>query len=499
MLEVYWEIGKVIIDQELIEGWGGKTVDVLARDLKTEFPSIKGFSPRNLRYMKSFYHSYSNKSILQAYLAKLQDPENEPNMILHTTLAKLSWYHHITILDKVKTIEERIFYIQETIQNGWSRDVMVHQIESNLYRRQGAIINNFNQTILPEQSELVQQIFKDPYKFDFVSLTKEAKERDLEDALTNQLTKFLLELGQWFSFMGRQYRVQLGNNEYFFDLLFYHTRLKRYIIIELKINEFKPEYKGKMEFYLNLADDQLKSTGDEASIGLILCKTKDGLIAEYALRESSKPIGIAEYNLSQALPEDIRGELPSIEELEAEIEREYKKAESPAKRKIEELKKKIALSNSEEIKTALTQSILKTLLQNKLKPLFESLIIELKEIDSLFFESTYSWQGILTCIYNPENLEQGWGDEQLKSIVHQAYFYYNYKGFLKKGTDSFDLLFSIKVDITPFWYALTILGHNNQQPVIKKLYHEDISDNETIEISERTMEFITEEIHRRIE
>ena len=196
---------------------------------------------------------------------------------------------------------------------------MVHQIESGLYHRQGKISNNFQNTIAPAQSELVRQIFKDPYKFDFIYLGQQIKERDLEEALTSQLTKFLLELGQWFAFMGRQYKVMLGEKEYFFDLLFYHTRLKRYIIIELKIDDFKPEYKGKMEFYLQLADDILKQRDDESSIGLILCKTKDGLVAEYALRDSRKPIGIAEYTLNKKLPSSIRRELPSIEDLESVI------------------------------------------------------------------------------------------------------------------------------------------------------------------------------------
>ena len=271
LLYLYWEIGNIILEQKNIEGWGTKVTTRLAKDLKIEFPEMTGLSERNLVYMQTFASSYPNFLITQGSPAELT--ENSKNLItqgspaelqnfenqslnIQTTLAQLTWYHHTTLLDKVKDSETRFFYIQETKQNGWSRDVMVHQIESGLHRRKGAISSNFQTTIAPGKSELVQQLFKDPYKFDFIYLGKEAKERDLEDALTSQLTKFLLELGQYFSFMGRQYKMVLGEKEYFFDLLFYHTRLKRYIIIELKIDEFKPEYKGKMEFYLSILNDK---------------------------------------------------------------------------------------------------------------------------------------------------------------------------------------------------------------------------------------------------
>jgi predicted nuclease of restriction endonuclease-like (RecB) superfamily len=331
LLTIYWEIGNTILDQQKNEGWGTKVIDRLSRDLKIDFPEMKGLSLRNLKYMRAFTEAYpyfvehplqntneidhQEDKLMQVSLA--QNSKTGDSTIVQAELAQLSWYHHITLLDKIKDPLMRVFYIRQTISNGWSRDVMVHQIESGLYQRQGNISSNFHSTIAPAQSELVRQIFKDPYKFDFIYLGQEIKERDLEEALTNQITKFLLELGQWFAFMGKQYRVLLGDKEYFFDLLFYHTRLKRYIIIELKIDDFKPEYKGKMDFYLQLADEMLKQNDDENSIGLILCKTKDGLVAEYALRDSRKPIGIAEYTINKKLPLTIRRELPSIEELES--------------------------------------------------------------------------------------------------------------------------------------------------------------------------------------
>jgi len=341
LLNMYWEIGKTISDQEKKRGWGAKIVENLSRDLRNEFSDMKGLSVRNLRYMRDFAVAYPAKSILQAPLAKLKknvrkiEPGNE---ILQASLAKLSWYHHITLLDKIKDRDIRFFYINKTIENGWSRNVMVHQIESGLHKSQGNLTTNFNETIPSETSDLVQQIFKDPYKFDFIALGDKAQERDLENALTAQMTDFLLALGQWFSFLGKQYRVTLGEKEYFYDLLFYHTRLKRYIVIELKIGDFKPEYLGKMEFYLTLADEQLKDSRDEKSIGLILCKTKDGLIAEYALRDSQKPIGIAEYKLNEGLPDNIKGDLPSIEEIEVHMVQELKNIKKPVDKHLQQLK-----------------------------------------------------------------------------------------------------------------------------------------------------------------
>ncbi|MEO8398724.1 MAG: PDDEXK nuclease domain-containing protein, partial [Ignavibacteriaceae bacterium] len=364
LLAIYWEIGKTILEQQEAEGWGTKVIDRLSRDLKAEFTDMRGLSVRNIKYMRAFAEAYPNfilpsekhsnkqniraNEIVQVPLAQI--PINIENQNVQVNLAQLTWYHHITLLDKVKDPQVRLFYIQRTIENGWSRDVMVHQIEARLHNRQGKISSNFQSTIAPPNSELVQQIFKDPYKFEFIYLGNEARERDLEDALTNQITKFLIELGQWFAFMGRQYKVNLGEKEYFFDLLFYHTRLKRYIVIDLKIDEFKPEYKGKMDFYLTLADERLKKSDDKPSIGLILCKTKDGLVAEYALRDSKKPIGIAEYRLSEKLPKEIKRELPTIEELETELEREIQIFQKPIDKKLGKLKELISGLKNEEVK-----------------------------------------------------------------------------------------------------------------------------------------------------
>lgn len=336
LLSVYWEIGNAIAEQEQQAGWGGKIVDKLAADLKAEFSEIKGLSPRNLRYMRDFALAYP--AFLQQAAAKIELPENKQNAILQQAAAKLPWGHHQVLLTRLKTTDERAFYIHKAVENGWSRSILEHQIESGLHRTQGALVNNFSNTMPAYQSELTAQVFKDPYNFDFIMLGEQAKERDLEDALMTHVTKVLLELGAGFAFMGRQKRFEAGGREFFVDLLFYHTKLRRHIIIELKIGEFEPEYVSKMNLYLGLADDQLKGEHDEPAIGLILCKTNNKIVAEYALRDTSKPIGIAEYKIAERLPNEIRGKLPSIEEIEnalGEVENEQ-----PLTKKVKNVLKK---------------------------------------------------------------------------------------------------------------------------------------------------------------
>ena len=318
LLQVYWEIGRSISEQELLKGWGAKTVERLARDLRLEFNDMRGISPRNLRYMRDFTRAYPHFPFLQGGLAKLKRSEDkfENSQI---PLTELTWYHHITLLDKVKDPETRRFYIQKAVGYRWTRDMLVHQIESGLHKRQGALTHNFKKTLPDYQSELTQQLFKDPYHLDFIMIKDLAKERDLENGITTHIAKVLIELGEGFAFMGRQYRLEVGGQEYFLDLLFYHTRLRRHIVIDLKISDFVPEYAGKMNFYLGIVDDKLKGRHDEASIGLILCKTKNKIVAEYALRDTGKPIGVAEYRVNERLPENIKLDLPSSEVIEQKL------------------------------------------------------------------------------------------------------------------------------------------------------------------------------------
>jgi len=298
---LYWEIGGLILSQEAEQGWGAKVVDRLAKDLKLAFPEMKGFSARNLRYMKAFAEAYPDRAILQ------EAP------------AKITWYHNCTLLDQVKNAEERQWYTVKTIENGWSRNVLVHQIESKLHERQGRAITNFNATLPSPQSELAQQVLKDPYNFDFLTIGPEALERDLERGLLERLRDFLLEMGQGFAFVGSQYHLEIGGEDFYLDLLFYHLNLRRFIVVDLKITDFKPEYAGKMSFYLTAVDKTLRHVSDESTIGLILCKTKNSLIAEYTLQNNLSPIGVSEYRLAQPLPADISENLPTIEKLQKEL------------------------------------------------------------------------------------------------------------------------------------------------------------------------------------
>lgn len=297
LLQLYWQIGSDILLRQQEQGWGAKVIDRLAQDLKTAFPELKGFSARNLKYMRKF-----------------ADVWPEPEFV-QEVLAQLPWYHQVALMDKLKTTEERRWYATRAIEHGWSRNVLVHQIETRLLDRQGSAVSNFSTTLPEPHSELVQQTFKDPYVFDFLNLGTEAKERDIETALTRHITSFLLELGAGFAFVGRQAHLEVDGEDYFIDLLFYHLQLRCYIVIELKSGDFKPEYVGKLSFYLSAVDSQIKADADAPSVGLLLCKSRKKVTAEYALRDNNKPIGIAEYQIGNKLPKEFGRQLPSIERI----------------------------------------------------------------------------------------------------------------------------------------------------------------------------------------
>jgi len=298
---LYWQIGKEILSRQQLEGWGAKVIDQLGRDLRQAFPDMQGFSPRNLKYMRAFAEAWPEETIVQQ------------------AAAQLPWFHNCVLLDKVKNPTERTWYIEQAIENGWSRNILVMQIESGLYRRQGSAITNFKATLPAPQSDLAQQLLKDPYNFDFLTLTKEAQERDLERELLAHLRQFLIELGVGFAFVGSQVPLDIGGEDFRLDLLFYHLKLRCFVVIDLKVGPFKPEYAGKMNFYLAAVDDTLRHADDKPSIGLILCKAKNRIIAEYALRNTNTPMGISEFKQLEKLPPQLKGTLPTIEEIEAEL------------------------------------------------------------------------------------------------------------------------------------------------------------------------------------
>ncbi len=298
MVLLYWEIGNEILLRQKSEGWGAKIIERLSTDLRKSFPEMKGLSSRNLKYMRKFAEVYPHSEFVQQ------------------VAAQIPWFHNCMLIDKVKGTGKREWYIQQTMQNGWSRNVLVHQIETDLYDRQNGLTHNFDRTLPAPQSDLAKETLKDPYIFDFLTIGEEAHERDLEKQLVQNITRFLLELGVGFTYVGRQYNIEVGGQDYFIDLLFYHLRLRCFVAIELKVGEFKPEYAGKINFYLSALDDLVKTEQDNPSIGIILCKTRNKIVAEYALRDMSKPIGVSEYKLTEAIPEELKSSLPTIEELE---------------------------------------------------------------------------------------------------------------------------------------------------------------------------------------
>jgi predicted nuclease of restriction endonuclease-like (RecB) superfamily len=314
LIGLYWHIGKSIVERQRSQGWGKSVVEHLASDLQREFPGVGGFSRQNVWYMRAFYLAWTEQtSNLQRPVGDL-DGKNLPRVV-----GEIPWGQNLELLAKLKDPIQRLWYAQKTIEHGWSRPVLVLQIESGLYERQGQAVTNFKRTLPPPQSDLAQQALKDPYAFDFLTLADDAHERELEQGLLDHIQRFLLELGVGFAFVGRQVHLEVEEEDFYVDLLFYHLHLRCYVVIELKNRPFKPEFAGKMNFYLSAVDDRLRHKDDQPSIGIILCKSRKKLIAEYALRDTHKPIGVSSFTLTKALPENLKGTLPTIGDLEAEL------------------------------------------------------------------------------------------------------------------------------------------------------------------------------------
>jgi len=321
LIRLYWDLGRGIIERQEREGWGTGVIERLAADLQTAFPGIKGFSTRNIWKMRTFYLAYTQDlKELPQLAAEIGAPK------LPQVVAEIPWGQNILLIEKIKDPKKRFWYAQKILEHGWSRAVLWHQIESSLYERQGMNkkLTNFSRTLPPVQSDLAHEMMKDPYNFDFLTLEEDVHERELEQGLLNHIRAFLMELGKGFSFVGSQYHLQVGDEDFYIDLLFYHLELRRFIVLELKTTEFKPEYAGKMNFYLSAVDQELRHPDDKPSIGMILCKTKNKIIVEYALRDTHKPIGVSSYKLTHSLPKQLESSLPTIKELEEELGGERK-------------------------------------------------------------------------------------------------------------------------------------------------------------------------------
>ena len=322
LIRLYWEIGALIDARQQQEGWGTGVIPTLARDLHNELPEEKGFSERNIKRMLAFYREYSYLEFVPQPVAQMAKNRKVPQSVAlfpAELLCALPWGHHAELMAKVKDLPTRRWYMQAAIEHGWSRSILLLQIESIAHERTGKAVSNFTQLLPSPESDLAQQTLKDPYLFDFLTLQVGFQERELETGLIAHLEKFLLELGQGFAFVGRQYHLEVAGKDFYVDLLFYHLKLRRYVVIELKRGDFKPEYAGKVNFYCSVVDDLLRHETDGQTIGLILCQQPDRVLAEYALRDMTKPIGVSGFELTRALPQTLQSSLPSIEEIEEEL------------------------------------------------------------------------------------------------------------------------------------------------------------------------------------
>lgn len=312
MIRMYWDIGHMIFFKQKEEGWGAGVIPRLSRDLHNELPEQKGFSERNIKFMVQLFKEYEgNELIGKQPVSQLEERKQ--------LVSQIPWGHNILLMQRIKDNTIRFWYMSQIVQNGWDRNTLASMVKNKLHEKQGKLAHNFETTLPKPQSDLARQTLKDPYIFDFVTLTEPFIERDLEIQLVRHLEKFLIEMGAGFAFVGRQYHLEISDMDFYLDLLFYHLRLRCYVIIDLKRGDFKPEYAGKMNFYCSAVDDHLKHNTDNPTIGLILCQSKDKIFAEYALRDINKPIGISEYELTRSLPDNLKSSLPSVEEIEAEL------------------------------------------------------------------------------------------------------------------------------------------------------------------------------------
>ncbi len=486
LLQVYWEIGQTIIEQQNKAGWGAKIIDRLAADLKIEFEDMKGLSSRNLRYMRDFAKAYPDFTIWQPPVAKLQDVENQENAITQPVVAQLEklvgqlpWTHNTVLLDKLPTLEERLFYIQKCIQNGWSKAVLVHQIESDLYHRQGKAITNFELTLPKYQSDLARETFKNPYLFDFLGIEEEIHERELEKALIQHIKKFLLELGRGFAFVGNQYNLVVNSDDFFLDLLFYNYHLHCFVVFELKVGEFMPEYAGKLNFYINTIDQQIKGADDKPTIGVLLCKTPNKTVVKYALTGIQSPMGVAEYELINALPKQLKAQMPTVEELEAELEKEVEENLSAVEARLRAVKEKVKSMQADEIQTPATFQLLQNIFEKSLKPLYQQIMQKLSsEFKNEFMTQRAMWHLKDKSVYGIDDVGDFWRKEENLKSTNEVVFQYQLSGFRKIGTENIDVHLSIRLMMQVYWYGFSLSGHNEEQPFLKKMYHEQLTKEE---------------------
>lgn len=499
LLAVYWEVGKVIMQQEKEEGWGAKTIERLSADLRAEFTDMKGFSVRNLRYMREFAKAYPGFSILQPSVAKLPRMKKGKSEtgFLQPLVAKIPWTHHTIILDRTNSEAERLFYLQKTVENGWSKSILSLQIENKLFTRQGKVIANFENTLPAVDSDLAQETFKNPYVFDFLTLNEEAKEREVERALMQHLKKFMLELGKGFAYVGNQYNLVVEDDDYFLDLLFYNIHLKCYVVFELKIGDFKPDFAGKLNFYTNTVNEEIKGADDKPTIGILLCKAPNKTVVKYSLQGIKTPIGVSEYQFASSLPKQLKGGMPTIEELEKEIEGEYTELLKPVDKKIGHLKELIKGLKQTPVKEKRSPANCERILSKVVFVLRNSMKKQLisKDIAEKF-------EGLELMVWTENQGHKT--DKAIKDYlkkhkeVGEFRIELRLRGFKPAGTKAFDIWKDISIVTTTYNYTIGLERHQ-QNVLLEKLYHELPDKKEFENITDKWLEAIVDNITQQID
>jgi predicted nuclease of restriction endonuclease-like (RecB) superfamily len=494
LLAIYWEIGHTISEQEKQQGWGAKIVEQLARDLKREFPDFKGLSARNLRYMRDFALGWPELKVLQRAAATM-----DLSQILQQAAAKLPWFHICTLLDKVKTTEERKFYAFKAIENGWSRNTLIHQIESKLIQRQGKAITNFELTLPKAQSDLAKESIKNPYLFDFVGMGEEMQERELERTLIQHIKKFMLELGKGYAYVGNQFNLNVSGDDYFLDLLFYNYHIHCFVVFELKVGDFKPEYAGKLNFYINTINDQLKGTEDRPTIGVLLCKTPNETVVKYALQGINAPMGVTEfhfnneYRLTEAIPENLKSELPTIEALEHEMDREVDLVKKPFEQKLEQLKGLMLRTGKEQVQKEKDNNDVWYIFKDVVPQLEEEIKRNLKPIvgDFTKVELSRRINNLSSAYLMGIDLEKHLQNDNVNLIGLSL----RMEGFKRGGVDSFGVWKELFIEFHQFKYGI---GNEQYRPWIEKLYHQKWTKEEIQELAEKWCEEIIDDITEKV-
>jgi predicted nuclease of restriction endonuclease-like (RecB) superfamily len=490
LLELYWEIGNTISQQQKREKWGANVVEKLANDLKMEFPDFKGLSARNLWYMKSFAEAWPRIPILQPLVAELQSNDNHGFKFLQPLVAEIPWAHHIVLLNKTNAGKERLFYLKKTIENGWSKSVLTMQIESQLHLRQGKAINNFELTFPKPHSDHARETLKNPYVFDFLGIEEAIQERDLEKALIQQIKKFTLELGRGFAYVGNQYNLTVEDDEYFLDLLFYNYHLHCFVVFELKASAFKPEYAGKLNFYMTVINEKIKGKKDLPTIGVLLCKTPNETVVKYSLQNINAPMGVAEYEFTKALPMQLKGGMPTIEELEQELEKEigeFNEQVDPVAARLKSIKGRLNNMNQERRFKHSMYPALKRLYIESLKPLFQELIKQLGVFEEDFYLISYGWNAKGYNANDMAALDILWNDEKNMNNVREMEFFYDLWGFRKGEVECYNEHLVLKIIIQDNWYGFALKDYNNHQPFLKKLYHQPLGKKDIQQIADLMM------------